>query len=219
VALDPLTLALLRIGQATRSIAREEARAADLTPVQAQTLFFVQRTKSFATSVGHLAAALGATHASAVGVVDALVARGLLVRQPGAHDRRVTLLRLTRAGEEACQRLARRGHVLAEALAALSAEERSLLEKGLGGVVWSLRATGHLTVAEPCRGCVYFQENAAPDQPAPHRCLLLKEFLLEDEALKDCPEHTAPAHLRRPQALGRVEVRGRRRAVPRTPRS
>jgi DNA-binding MarR family transcriptional regulator len=197
VAMDPLTMALLRIGQATRSIALEEARGVGLTPVQAQTLLFVKRTKSFATSVGHLAATLGATHASAVGVVDALVARGLLVRQPGAHDRRVTLLRLTQAGEAACQRLARWGHVLAEALAALSAEERSALEKGLGGVVWSLRAAGHLTVAEPCRGCVHFEENVAPGQPAPHRCRLIEQFLSEDEALKDCPDHTPLAHLHR----------------------
>lgn len=187
--MDKLTLALLRIGQATRSIGLAEARALELTPVQAQTLLFVARTKSFATSLGLLAATLGATHASTVGVVDGLVARGLLARQPAAHDRRVTLLRLTPSGEETCRRLEHWGHLLQEALSGLSAEERNALEKGLGRVIWSLRAAGHLRVAEPCRGCVYFRENAAPGAPEPHYCLLIKRSLPEEEALKDCPDH------------------------------
>jgi DNA-binding MarR family transcriptional regulator len=186
---DRLTLALLRIGQATRASGLDEAREVGLTPVQAQTLLWVQRTKRFATTVGALAEHLGATHASAVGVVDGLAGRGLLERRPGARDRRVTLLRLTPAGEETCRKLARWGHLLAEALAPLPPEERAALERGLGGVVWSLRAAGHLEVAEPCRGCAYFRENAAPGTPEPHHCRLIDTFLSEDEAAKDCPDH------------------------------
>jgi DNA-binding MarR family transcriptional regulator len=190
-------MALLRIGQATRAIGREEAREVGLTPVQAQTLLWVKRTKSFATTVGALAAHLGATHASTVGVVDALVARGLLERRTGARDRRVTLLRLTTGGEATCRRLGRWGHLLEEALAPLSAAERAALERGLGGVVWSLQAAGYLDVAEPCRGCVYFAENAAPNTPEPHHCRLIRGFLSEEEAAKDCPDHT-------PRAAGRA---------------
>ncbi len=205
--IDRLILTLLRIGQATRSIALEEARGLGLTPVQVQTLLFVQRSKSFATSVGQLAAHLGATHASTVGVVDGLVARGLLTRERDAEDRRVTLLRLTPAGEATCRRLARWGHLLAEALAGLSAEERALLERGLGAVVWSLQAAGHLAVAEPCRGCVYFQENAAPGSPEPHHCGLIRRFLSEEEARKDCPDYTPLA----PPAPVAVRTRPARR--------
>jgi DNA-binding MarR family transcriptional regulator len=190
---DRLTLALLRIGQATRAVALDEARALGLTPVQAQTLRFVQRTKRFATSIGRLAAHLGASHASTVGVVDGLVARGYLVRQPAAHDRRVTLLRLTPAGMAVCQRLERWGHLLSEALAGLSTGERAALERGLGAVIWSLRRAGHLEVAEPCRGCVYFAADAAPGAPEPHYCRLLRAFLSEEEAGKDCPDHTPPS--------------------------
>ncbi len=202
--MDRLTMALLRIGQATRSIALGEARELGLTPVQAQTLLFVKHTKSFATSVGQLAAHLGASHASAVGVVDGLVARGLIVREPGQRDRRVTLLRLTPAGEAVCQRLSRWGHLLAEALAGLSAQERAVLERGLGAVIWSLRAAGHLTVAEPCRGCLYFRENAAPDSAEPHYCQLIERFLSEEEARKDCPDHVPVA----PAASGRSAAGG-----------
>jgi DNA-binding MarR family transcriptional regulator len=193
---DRLTMALLRIGQATRTAGLEEARAVGLTPVQAQTLLWVARTKSFATTVGGLARHLGATHASTVGVVDALVARGLVQRRPGARDRRVTLLRLTEAGEETCRRLERWGHLLAEALRPLPAVERAALEGGLGAVIWSLRAAGFLDVAEPCRGCAFFEENAAPGSAEPHHCRLIDGFLSEAEAIKDCPDHTPLAQHR-----------------------
>ncbi|MBX6350016.1 MAG: winged helix-turn-helix transcriptional regulator [Clostridia bacterium] len=167
-----------------------EAREAGLTPVQAQTLLFVRDTKSFATSVGNLARHLGATHASTVGVVDGLVARGLLRREADPRDRRSTLLRLTDAGRRAADRLERWGHLLGEALAALPVEERGTLERGLGAVIWALRAAGHLEVAEPCRGCAHFRENAAPGSPEPHRCNLLQAFLSEEEARKYCPDFT-----------------------------
>lgn len=187
-------MALLRIGQATRNIGLGEAREAGLTPVQAQTLLFARDTKSFATTVGNLAAYLGSSHASAIGVVDGLVAKGMLRRERGQEDKRVTLLRLTPEGEDVCRRLARWGHVLGEALAGLSGEERETLERGLGGVVWSLRAAGHLWVAEPCRGCVYFRPDAAPGSPEPHRCALIEKFISEEEARRDCPEHTPPGY-------------------------
>jgi DNA-binding MarR family transcriptional regulator len=183
-------MALLRIGQATRAIGLEEAREVGLTPVQAQSLLFVRRTKSFATSVGNLARFLGATHASTVGVVDALVGRGLLRRTVREGDRRVTLLRTTEDGDTVCQRLERWGHLLQEALAPLSVAQRAELERGLGVVVWSLKAAGHLWVAEPCRGCVHFAENAAPNGPEPHHCRLIGGFLGEDESRRDCPDHT-----------------------------
>jgi DNA-binding MarR family transcriptional regulator len=188
--MDSLTMALLRIGQATRAVALEEARAVGLTPVQAQTLLFIKRTKSFATTVRQLAATLGTTHASTVGVVDALAARGLVQRETGIEDRRVTLLRLTPAGEEACERLTTWGQELSTALASLPSEERTGLERGLGAVIASLRAAGHLTVAEPCRGCVHFRENAAAVQDEPHYCALIRRHLSEAEAQLDCPDHT-----------------------------
>lgn len=191
--MDGLTRALLRIGQAVRSIGLAEAKEAGLTPVQAQTLLFVQQTKAFATTVGNLAHHLGATHATAVGIVDGLVARGLVRRAPDPRDGRATLLRLTGEGERAAARLAHWGHLLGEALAGQSAEERAALERGLGAVIWSLRAAGHLDLAEPCRGCVHFQENAAPGSDEPHRCALIQMHLSEAEALKFCPDHEPAA--------------------------
>jgi hypothetical protein len=144
-------------------------------------------------SVGNLAAALGATHVNAVQVVAVLERRGLLERVQSEWDRRVSLLRLTPAGQEVVIRLDAVDAALDRAVGALGPRERAALEPLLGAVVRSLEAEGLLVVAEPCRGCVHFVENAAFGSAEPHRCRLIERFLSEREALLDCPDHTAVA--------------------------
>jgi hypothetical protein len=140
-----------------------------------------------------------------VGVVDGLIARGLLRKEPNPADRRSTLLRLTAAGGAACRRLERWGHTLEESVGQLGPAELAALERGLGALVWSLRAAGHLQVAEPCRGCAYFHENARPGSLEPHRCALIEGFLSESDSRLTCPDHL-PAALDRATA----EAGGRR---------
>lgn len=186
-------MAILRMSQAVKRLSLAEAEGEGLTPVQAQTLLFVRHTKSFLTSIGRLAAALGTTHVTAIGVVDGLIRRGLLQKEPSPFDRRVTLLRLTAEGERICENLDRFGHTLEEALSQLDDADMSALEQQLGALVWSLRAGGALQVAEPCRGCIHFHENAAPGTAEPHRCGLIQRFLSEAESRLDCPDHTPVA--------------------------
>ena len=188
-------MALLRLSLAVKKLSQAQAEEAGLTPVQAQTLLFVRHTKPFLASIGRLAAALATTHVTALGVVAGLEKRGLLARLPSPEDRRVTLLRLTPKGEAVCRNLEDFGRALEAALSRLGEVELERLERHLGGLVWSLRELGVLQVAEPCRGCVHFRENAAPDSPKPHRCELIQRFLTEEESRFDCPDHTpvAPA--------------------------
>ncbi|CCF82706.1 MarR family winged helix-turn-helix transcriptional regulator [Nitrolancea hollandica] len=183
-------MAILRMSQAVKRLSLAEAEEEGLTPVQAQTLLFVRHTKSFVTSVGRLAAALSTTHVTAVGVVDGLIRRGLLTKDPSPYDKRVTLLRLTPDGERVCQNLDRFGHTLEEALGQLDEADLAALEQRLGALVWSLRAAGALQVAEPCRGCVHFRENAAPETAEPHHCQLIQRFITEEDSRLDCPDHT-----------------------------
>lgn len=188
-----VAMALLRLSQAIKRIGIADARPAGLTPVQVQTLLFVRRTKSFLATVGNLAAHLGTSHPTAVEVVNALVARGLVAKRPDPRDRRVTLLALTPAGEHACDRLDHWLGSLEQHLTRLDAPELAALERGLGAVVRSLQAAGLLVVGAPCRGCVHFREDADPGSPEPHYCALIRRYLSEEEAAKDCPDHTPAA--------------------------
>ncbi|MBX6343038.1 MAG: winged helix-turn-helix transcriptional regulator, partial [Thermomicrobiaceae bacterium] len=166
-------MALLRLSQAVKKLSLAEAQGEGLTPVQAQTLLFLRHTKPFLCTVGRLAAELGATHATAVGVVDALERRGRGAWALDAGDGRVSLLRLTPLGEARCRGLERYGQALEEALGALSDQALADLERGLGTLVWALREAGALQVGEPCRGCLHFREAAAPGHREPHYCDLI----------------------------------------------
>jgi DNA-binding MarR family transcriptional regulator len=188
-------MTLLRLAGAVKRLTLADSQAAGLTPVQAQTLLFARHTKRFLASVGNLAAALGTTHATAVGVVNGLVARGLLEKQPDETDRRVTLLRLTPAGEQVCANLEGWAGALEASLAGLAPEELAALERGLGAVVHSLRSRGMLVVAEPCRGCVHFRPDARPGAAEPHRCALIDRYLGEDETRRECPDFVPVAVL------------------------
>jgi len=192
--MDRLAMTFLRLGQAMRALIARESHGEGLTPAQAQALLFVRHTKSFATTIGNLALWLASSHASAVGVVDSLERRGLLTREVSDRDRRVTLLRLTPEGERVASVLARWGDALSEALAEMTPEDRRVFELGLGRVLWSLQEAGALFVAEPCRGCAYFRENALPGSHHPHRCALIDAYLSEEESRKLCPDHTPVAN-------------------------
>ncbi|MBX5446122.1 MarR family transcriptional regulator [Sphaerobacter sp.] len=183
-------MALLRLAQAVKKLSLAEAEEQGLTPVQAQALLFIRHTKPFLASVGRLAAELGTTHATAIGVVDGLIRRGLVTREPSPFDRRVTLLRLTPDGEAVCRNLDRLGRTLADALGRLDADDLRSLERNLGALVWSLREMGALQVSEPCRGCVHFRENAAPGAAEPHHCALIDRYLSEADSRLACPDFT-----------------------------
>jgi DNA-binding MarR family transcriptional regulator len=181
------------VSEGTRALLRDAAESEGLSPAQTQTLRFVARTKTFMASIGNLAAALGTTHVNAVKLASGLERKGLLTREQSSWDGRVSLLRLTEAGTQAVRRLARWERELERTLSALPARERAALEPALGAVVRSLEAAGLIAVGEPCRGCVYFEEEAAPGAREPHRCRLIQRHLSEREARLDCPDHTKAA--------------------------
>ena len=75
------------------------------------------------------------------GLVDALVADGLVTREPHPGDRRATLVTLTRRGETLVAQLERNHKRLARALfAPMSRREFDGFARGLGGVIERLRA-------------------------------------------------------------------------------
>ena len=186
--MNRLSLMLVRVGQAMRALTLREARDTRLTPVQIQTLLFVRHTKSFATSISRLALQLGTSHASTVGVVDGLAARGYLERVTSSKDRRITLLRLTPEGEAICGEVSDWRQSLDDMVSEMASEDRDRLEQSLGQLLSYFERAGFLPMGGPCPGCRYFARDVSPTSPLPHYCSLLQRGISESEASKDCPD-------------------------------
>jgi DNA-binding MarR family transcriptional regulator len=97
-----------------------------------------------------LAEALKVTPRAVTGLVDALVADGLVTREPHPSDRRATLVTFTSRGERLVARLERDHESLARALfAPMSRREFDSFAHELGGVIDRLRA--HLAATGAAR--------------------------------------------------------------------
>lgn len=191
------SMALFRLSQAIKKITQAESDAAGLSPVQIQALLFARYTRDDMATVGNLAAAIGATHVTAVKIVNGLVKKGLLAKIQNPEDRRVTLLTLTAKGREAASRLQDWGRGLEEAVERIPNEILANLESGLGAVISILREKNYLVVSEPCLGCVHFRPNVG-DTSTPHYCELIRKYLSHQAAQKECPEHTPASHQKAP---------------------
>lgn len=118
-------------------------------------------------SVGELAGVVGRSQPAAVRLVDRLVERGLLRREPGA-DRRTAALVLTEAGAHTADAvLAARARVLAPLLGDLSASERHALERLLDRVASGL-ATDRRSGVHVCRLCDRDACASGPECPLQH---------------------------------------------------
>ena len=105
----------------------------DLTMPQLKVLFLASGSEPMPTS--RIARALGMTLSTATGVVDRLVAQGLIQRLEDPTDRRIVLLQATPEGAALMERLLRAGlgH-FREILALLSLEDLRAVARALGAL-------------------------------------------------------------------------------------
>lgn len=184
---------LLRLTRAIETALRAGGATLGLTPAQAEALRFAGEIRPDMATVGQLARILGVRHATAVGIVEPLVARGLVERRPHPFDGRRRVLALTEVGRALLVRLDDLTGDLAAALEGLEADEMASLERGIGALVAALRRRGDLVIAAPCAGCIHFRPGAAPDTDSPHHCALLRRYLADAESRMACPEHEPAA--------------------------
>ncbi|MQY26222.1 MarR family winged helix-turn-helix transcriptional regulator [Nocardia aurantia] len=120
-----LVTAAMTLHRETSVLYAEVARQFGLTSQQTQLLCLLGREEP---SFGEVAARLGCDKTNVTGMVDRMQQRGLLDRAADPHDRRVTRIRLTPAGDDLRGRIR---HSLDDAitgrLAALTPGERARL--------------------------------------------------------------------------------------------
>lgn len=88
----------------------------------------------------HLADVLGVSAATVSGIVDRLVAAGMVERRPDPHDRRVRLVAATRRGADAVRELAAREEPTQHLLARLDLDDLRALARGAEALVAAARA-------------------------------------------------------------------------------
>jgi DNA-binding MarR family transcriptional regulator len=98
---DRFARALLAVARGLGRIARERARAGDVTPQQAETLQLIAERGALSTST--LATLLGIDPSTASRNLSGLERAGLIARQKGSDDQRQTDVRLTPRGRRAAQ--------------------------------------------------------------------------------------------------------------------
>lgn len=159
----------------------------DLKPVQWQALRYLERANRFSRTPGALAAWLGQTKGTVSQTLIALERKGLVTRQPDAHDRRLARLALTDQGRA---RLAEAPESVAAAmLSTLSPNDHATLEPLLARMLTShLAARGHRPFGQ-CRDCRHFRIND-PARGSYH-CRLLDAPLSGADADAICVEQEA----------------------------
>jgi DNA-binding MarR family transcriptional regulator len=128
-----------QLGRALRQCEPDAWTGLNLTIAQLKTLFFITRQGS--TNSSKLAAALGVTPADTTGLVDRLVARGLVSRTDNPEDRRMLSLQATAKGEALVTKL--RGttmSLLSDVLARMSVDELATLAQGIIALVKAAEA-------------------------------------------------------------------------------
>jgi DNA-binding MarR family transcriptional regulator len=183
-----IVASLERLSQVFRTLLRGEAQKRGLSPIQAQFLVHLLHHGAALRRVSQLAREFDLTRATVSDAVGSLEKKGLITRDPWPDDKRVTALRLTRAGELTARELSAWANVFEEHLEGCSPEEKETVMRFLMGLIGSLQKSGLITVARMCVTCRFFRPDAHPDEGSPHHCELLDLPLSGSDLRTDCPE-------------------------------
>jgi len=152
-----------------------------LNPAQWEALRFVQRANRYSRTPSALAEFLGTTKGTVSQTLIALERKGLILRGSSSADRRVTILRLTPAGEELLTRDPVLG--LERMAATLGPGITRDLAEGLG---WLLASIQRETGVKSFGACALCCDHGCGDDGDGHVCGLTGETLLAHEADQIC---------------------------------
>lgn len=165
-------------------------QAEGLRPAQWEALRYLGQANRYSRSPSAVTAYLHATRSPVSQVINSLVARGLVDRQPNPKDKRGVCLSVTDKGRDVLKRdpLNR----VSSAVYALEDNARESIELGLSGLLSEmLRGPRHHAFGV-CGTCRYFRRDGAHGEPGgPHRCGLTLEALSLDDSHLICVEQRA----------------------------
>jgi DNA-binding MarR family transcriptional regulator len=175
-----------KIALVLRSRAWKGAGAAGVTPTQADMLRLLDESAQ-GLRLSNLAKLLGISAPTASDSINALVAKGLVAKEPGS-DRRSVSLKPTARGTEVAAQVSDWPDFLARAVDTLPAAEQGALLRALLKVLRALQESNDIRPQRMCVTCRYFRPYVHAEGPHPHHCDLVGAAF-GDRALRlDCPE-------------------------------
>ncbi len=194
---DPLaervTTGLAKIGLALKHGAWQTSAARGLSPTQAQILTLLRARDPEGCRLGDLARALAVTPATVSEAVQALVRKGLVVRERSSEDGRALRLGLSEEGRRHAAALADWPDAILEAVDSLTPPEQATLFAALVKLILVLQQRGRLPLQRMCPTCTHFRPSVHPDPVRPHHCAFVDAPLGDADLRLDCPDHAAGA--------------------------
>lgn len=163
-----VTAGLAKIGLVLRSRAWKGAAPTGVTPSQGQALALLRESRD-GLRLGSLAHLLGVAPPTATQMVQVLVAKGLVTKEPGP-DRRSPSLVITPEGRAVADRSDDWPAFLARAVDTMPPEEQAAFLVSLVKIVRTLQEVGDIPVQRMCVTCRHFRPYAHSDPLAPHHC-------------------------------------------------
>jgi DNA-binding MarR family transcriptional regulator len=126
-----------KLGQIRMKYGYEQWRKLDVPLAQLKSLFLIHMRGS--VNVRTLAAEMGVTPSNVTGIVDRLVAQGLVKRSEGLDDRRIVLLEVTDKGRETITEIHETGNsYLKGVLERMDSEDIAALVKGMSTFITAI---------------------------------------------------------------------------------
>jgi len=183
-----LALALERLAQAQRAHLQVVATEHRLSPLQVLILDTLAAGSPPEPRTRALALELDVRQPTLTEAVNALVAKGLVVRRTDPADRRRTTFELTGEGRIRAARLAVASSPLEDAVARVPDEAKRDLLETLLLVIDELHGAGVLGIARTCTSCGHLRVRKGE-----RRCDLLDVRLRRRDLRVDCETHVPAA--------------------------
>ncbi|MBI2952781.1 MAG: winged helix-turn-helix transcriptional regulator [Chloroflexi bacterium] len=184
---DLIVMLLAKLSQALRSSVWQQGKRSNLTPTQVRTLVYLSDSTPEKRTLSALARSHGIALPTATGIVDALVRRNLVTREPNPGDRRSVILQLTAEGERIRREIVGWEATIQHIVDSLPSDRRDALLHTLKDIIASLRPVRHDQADRVCYTCDHFHPNAHPGDERAHHCTSLDQHLSVSLAVSEWP--------------------------------
>ena len=180
-------LALEKLGELTRSLQWEAAKAHQLSPLQLQILLFLHGHEPHHRTAAYLADEFSVTRPTISDAIKSLMQKGYVVKEKNPADSRSTYLHLTVTGSKLIGELNAYPQKLIGPIERLASTQQQTLLSSLLHILHTAQSADLMRASRMCFGCEHYQG----DRKNKHHCLLLQRPLQSAELRLDCPEYYA----------------------------